>query len=66
VLWRLDPSKFALVPARATRIIKVDGFYVALRVKDFHFTPPDSPYLDSMSVFVEFTNSDPRGETVQK
>ncbi len=65
-LWRLDPSKFALVPARATRIIKVDGFYVALRVKAFHFTPPDSPYLDSMSVFVEFTNSDPRGETVQK
>jgi hypothetical protein len=59
-LWRLDPSTFAPVPVRAQRIIKVDGFYVFLRVKAFHFTPPDSPYLDSMSVFVEFTNADPR------
>jgi hypothetical protein len=55
----LNPSKFASLPATAKRIIKVDGFYVVLQVKSFHFTPPESPYLDSMTVAVEFTNSDP-------
>jgi len=29
-------------------------------VKDFHFTPLDSPYLDSMAVQFAFTKSDPR------
>lgn len=59
-LWRLDPLNFARLPLSAKRIIKVDGFYVVLEVKDHHFTPPDSPYLDSMTVAVEFTNTDPR------
>jgi hypothetical protein len=59
-LPQLNPSKFAVIPAMAKRIIKVEGFYVVLQVKSFHFTPPDSPYLDSMSVAVEFTNTDPR------
>jgi hypothetical protein len=59
-LWRLDPSRFAKVPADAKRIIKVDDFYVVLQIRAFHFTPPDSPYLDSMSVAVELTNKDPR------
>jgi hypothetical protein len=45
-------------PAR--RIIKVDSFYVVLQVKAYHFTPLDSPYLDSMTVSVEFRNTDPR------
>jgi hypothetical protein len=57
---KLDPSRFAKVPAGMKRIIKVDSFYVVLQVKVFHFTPSDSPYLDSMTVAVEFTNSDPR------
>jgi hypothetical protein len=48
------------VPVTAKRIIKVDSFYVVLQVKAHHFTPPDSPYLDSMTVAVEFTNTDPR------
>jgi hypothetical protein len=56
----LYPSKFAKVPSVAKRIIKVDGFYVVLQVKSFHFTPADSPYLDSMTVAVTFTNTDPR------
>jgi hypothetical protein len=60
-LWRLDPAKFAVVSIRAQRVIKVDSFYVVLQVKAFHFTPIDSPYLDSMTVQVKFTNSDPRG-----
>ena len=58
---KLDPSKFAKVPSGAKRIIKVDSFYVVLQVKAFHFTPADTPYLDSMTVAVEFTNTDPRG-----
>jgi hypothetical protein len=59
-LWWLNPNHFGLVPIRARRVVKVDGFYVAFQVKDLHFTPPDSPYLDSMSVQFAFANSDPR------
>jgi hypothetical protein len=59
-LWQLNPSNFANVPIRTKRIIKVDGFYVVLQVKSYHFTPIDSPYLDSMNLAVELTNSDPR------
>jgi hypothetical protein len=59
-LWRLEPGTFARVPVGAKRIIKVDSFYVVLQVKAYHFTPPDSPYLDSMTVGVEFTNTNPR------
>jgi len=59
-LWRLDPSRYAAVPVSARRIIKVDSFYVVLQVKAHHFTPLDSPYLDSMTVAVEFRNTDPR------
>lgn len=59
-LWRLDPNRFGPVPIRARRVIKVDGFYVAIQVKDLHFTPLDSPYLDSMVVRFGFSNTDPR------
>ncbi len=59
-LWWLNPNRFGLVAIRTRRIIKVDGFYAAFQVKDLHFTPLDSPYLDSMTVQFAFTNSDPR------
>lgn len=59
-LRRLDPSRYAAVPVNARRIIKVESFYVVLQVKAHHFTPLDSPYLDSMTVAVEFRNTDPR------
>jgi len=59
-LWWLNPNRFVAVPIRTRRIVKVDGFYVVMLVKDFHFTPLDSPYLDSMTVRFVFTNSDPR------
>jgi hypothetical protein len=59
-LWWLNPSSFASVPVRAKRIIKVDGFFVTMQVKSFHFTPLESPYLDSMEVEFGFANSDPR------
>jgi hypothetical protein len=58
--WRLEPSIFAAVPVGAKRIIRVESFYVVLQVKAYHFTPLDSPYLDSMTVAVEFRNTDPR------
>ena len=59
-LWWLNPSRFGPVPIRARRIMKVDGFYVVIQVKDLHFTPLDSPYLDSMTVQFAFSKSDPR------
>jgi hypothetical protein len=59
-LCRLWPSTFAAVPVGARRIMKVDHFYVVFQVKAYHFTPPESPYLDSMTVHVEFKNTDPR------
>jgi len=59
-LWWLNPSRFGLVAIRAMRIVKVDSFYVAFQVKDLHFTPLDSPYLDSMAVHFVFSNTDPR------
>ena len=59
-LWWLNPNRLGPVPIRARRIIKVDGFYVVIQVKNLHFTPIDSPYLDSMDVHFAFTNSDPR------
>ncbi len=61
-LWWLTPNPFAPVPIRARRIIKVDGFYVVMQVTNLHFTPLDSPYLDSMTLQVEFVNKDPRGK----
>jgi hypothetical protein len=58
--WWLDPGKFARVPVLTERIIKVDGFYVVLKVMAYHFAPSESPYLDSMTVQVNITNTDPR------
>jgi hypothetical protein len=58
--WWLDPGKFARLPILTERIIKVDSFYVVLKVKAYHFTPTESPYLDSMTVQVNITNTDPR------
>jgi hypothetical protein len=59
-LWRFDPGQYAAVPTNAKRIVKVDGFYVTMQVKRYHFTPLDSPYLDSMTVQVDIRNTDPR------
>jgi hypothetical protein len=59
-LWWLNPNGLGAVPIRAKRIMKVDGFYVVIQVKDLHFTPLDSPYLDSMAVQFSFTHDDPR------
>ncbi len=59
-LWWLNPDRFSAVPIRARRVIKVDGFFVVIQVGDLHFTPLDSPYLDSMVVHFALSNTDPR------
>ena len=61
-LWWLNPDGFAPVPVYAQRIIQVDSFYVVIQVKAYHFTPLDSPYLDSMVVEVKFSDTDPRSQ----
>jgi hypothetical protein len=40
--------------------MKIEDFYMVIQVKDLHFTPLDSPYLDSMAISLEITNTDPR------
>ncbi|HLV87338.1 MAG TPA: hypothetical protein VKV39_10205 [Candidatus Sulfotelmatobacter sp.] len=59
-LWWLNPNPFGPVPLHARRIVKVDGFYVIFHVKDIHFTPLDSPYVDSLVVNFEVTNTAPK------
>jgi len=59
-LWWLTPNPFAPVPIKAKRIVKVDEFYVVMEVTNLHFTPLESPYLDTMTVHFAFTNRDPR------
>ncbi len=56
----LNPNQSAPVPIRAKRIMKVEDFYMVVQVKDMHFTPLDSPYLDSMAISFALTDSDPR------
>ncbi len=56
----LNPNQFSSVPVRVRRIMKVEAFYVVMQVKDLHFTPLDSPYLDSMAVQFTLANNDPR------
>jgi hypothetical protein len=55
----LDPGKFAKIPLTRERIIKVDGFYCVVQVKNCHFVSPEKPYLDGMSLSVHFTNTRP-------
>ncbi len=62
----LDPGKFAKIPIARERVVKVDGFYCALQVKDYHFVNPDEPYLNRMTLAVTFTNSMPHMQVIPK
>jgi len=62
----LNPGKFAKVPVTKERVVKVDGFFCVLQVKDFHFTNPHEPYLDRMTLTVRFTNSMPHMQVIPK
>jgi hypothetical protein len=59
-LYWLNPVPSAPVPIRARRIFKVDSFYLVFQVKEFRFTPADSPYLEFMILDFECGNTDPR------
>jgi len=62
----LDPGKFAKISLTSERVIKVDGFYCVVRVKDYHFVTPEQPYLDRMTLEVRFTNTLPHSEVRAK
>jgi len=62
----LDPGKFAKIPLTTERVIKVDGFYCVVQVKDYHFITQEQPYLDHMTVEVRFTNTLPHSEVRAK
>jgi len=55
----LDPGKFAKIPLGMERVVKVEQFYCAFRVRDAHFAVQGQPYLDHMVVEVRFTNTMP-------
>ncbi len=59
-LWRLYLGRASPVPTDAKRIIKVDGFYVKIEVRDVHFQTSDAPYPDRADINLTITNSDPR------
>jgi hypothetical protein len=62
----LDPGKFAKILITRERVIKIDGFYCTLQVKDYRFLNPDQPYLDRMTLVVHFTNSMPHMQVIPK
>ena len=62
----LDPGKFAKIPLTTERVVKVDGFYCVVKVKDRHFIKQEQPYLDHMTLDVRFTNTLPHSEVRAK
>lgn len=58
---RLDANPYAPVPLMAKRVIKVDEFYCVLQVKKYHQLVPERAYVDSMTVEVKFTGTNPLG-----
>jgi hypothetical protein len=57
---RLDPNVYAVVPVFAKRVVKVEDFYCVFQVKKYHLLTPEKWYLETMSVAVTLTNTDPR------
>ena len=62
----LDPGRSAKIPITRERVVKVDGFYCVMQVKDHHFVNPDEPYLNRMTLAVSFTNSMPHMQVIPK
>jgi hypothetical protein len=62
----LDPGKFAKIPLTKERVIRVDGFYCVVQVKDHHFVTQEQLYLDRMKLDVLFTNTLPHSEVRAK
>lgn len=58
VFW-LDPDPYAVVPLQAKRVIKIEHFYCVIEVKNYHLLKPEQWHVDTMSVDVQFTNTNP-------
>ena len=56
---RLDPNVYAVVPALAKRVVKVEDFYCVTQVTKYHLLVPERWHLESMSVEVSLTNTSP-------
>jgi hypothetical protein len=56
---RLDPNPYAVVPAEAKRVIKVENFYCILQVTGYHRITPERLHLDSITMNVQFSNANP-------
>lgn len=63
---RLDANPYAPVPLMAKRVIKVDEFYCVLQVQKYHQLVPERAYVDSMTVEVKFSNTNPLGASGDK
>lgn len=58
VFW-LDPDPYAMIPLLAKRVVKIEGFYCVIQVKNYHHPVPERRPLDAMGVDVQFTNTNP-------
>jgi hypothetical protein len=56
---RLDPNPYAVIPAEAKRVIKVQHFYCILQVTGYRRITPERVHLDSMTMDVQFSNTNP-------
>jgi hypothetical protein len=56
---RLDPNPYAVIPAEAKRVIKVQNLYCIVQVTGYHRLTPERLHLDSMTMDVQFSNSNP-------
>src|SRR4051812_21848591 len=56
---RLDPNPYAVIPAEAKRVIKVQNFYCILQVTAYRRITPERLHLQSMAMDVQFSNANP-------
>lgn len=49
-------AESAVIPFLAKRVIKIEGFYCIIQVKDYRFSEPTKDTLDTISVKIELKN----------
>ena len=57
--WWLDARQYSKTPLDVQRVFKVEQFYCVIQVRDAKRLAPGQPYLNQMSVAVQFTNTKP-------
>lgn len=58
-VWWFTPNPYANIGLETQRVVKVEQFYCSMQVTDHHAAAPGDPRLESMTVKVSFTNSNP-------